>query len=59
MADNHEHAFEGVSNPAREKTLGERPVSDQDIQEIHEDIEDLSDDLDDLRSKGDQTLPPG
>ncbi len=50
--------LEGVGEPAREKTLGERPVSDRDIEQIHDHIEDLQGDLADLRTKGDQTLQP-
>ena len=55
MAERDE-MLEGVGNPAREKTLGEHPVSNQDIEEIHEDIEDLNDELADLRSRGEDTF---
>ena len=48
--------LEGVGNPAREKTLGEQPVSDQDIKEIHDDIADVNDDLADLRTRGDEIV---
>ncbi|HEX2054569.1 MAG TPA: hypothetical protein VHJ78_12695 [Actinomycetota bacterium] len=51
MAEDVPETFEGVGDPAREKTLGEQPVSDQDIAEIHEDIEDLRDELADLRAR--------
>lgn len=48
--------LEGVGNSARQKTLGEQPVSDQDIAEIHKEIEDLNQDLAKLRAEGDRTF---
>lgn len=48
--------LEGVGNPAREKTLAEHPVSDRDIEEIHDDIADLQDDLADLKSQSDEIV---
>jgi cob(I)alamin adenosyltransferase len=58
MADDQvdEQMFEGVGDPARQKTLGERSVSDQDIEEIREDIAELNEDLAKLRAEGDATF---
>lgn len=55
MADDQVDAptVEGVGDPARQKTLGEQPVSDQDIEEIREDIAELNEDLARLRAEGD------
>ncbi len=46
----------GVGNSARQKSLGELPVSDQDIAEIHKEIEDLNKDLAKLRAEGDRAF---
>lgn len=54
--DVDEPMLEGVGNPARQKTLGEQPVSDQDIEEIREDIANLNKDLEKLRARGDATF---
>ena len=58
MADDQidEPMLEGVGDPARQKTLGERPVSDQDIEEIREDIAELKENLAKLRAEGDATF---
>lgn len=58
MADDEvdEPMFEGVGDPARQKTLGERSVSDQDIEEIREDIAELNEDLAKLRAEGEATF---
>lgn len=58
MADDQaeEPMFEGVEDPARQKTLGEQSVSDQDIEEIREDIAELNEDLAKLRAEGDATF---
>lgn len=40
------------------KTLGEFPVSDQDIQDLSDRIDRLKGELDDLRVRGDSELPP-
>ena len=58
MADDQvdEQMFEGVGDPARQKTLGERSVSDQDIEEIREDIAELNEDLAKLRAEGEATF---
>ncbi|CAN5750978.1 hypothetical protein BH23ACT12_BH23ACT12_22440 [soil metagenome] len=52
-----ESMLEGVGNSAaRQKTLGEQPVSDQDIAEIHQEIADLNKDLARLRAEGEATF---
>lgn len=58
MADEEidEPMLEGVGDPARQKTLGERPVSDADIADIHKDIEELNEDLAELREEGERTF---
>jgi hypothetical protein len=54
MDEDPEETFEGVGDPAREKTLGERPVSDQDIREIQDHIDHLRDELADLEAREDE-----
>lgn len=58
MADDeiNDPMLEGVGDPARQKTLGEQPVSDADIEEIHKDIEELNEDLAKLRAEGERTF---
>ncbi len=56
----HDEAMEGVGDPAKEKNLGERPVSDEDVDPIRDDLVELNDDLRDLRARerGDLRSPP-
>lgn len=58
MADDEvdEPMLEGVGDPARQKTLGEQSVSDQDIEEIREDIAEVNEDLARLRAEGEATF---
>lgn len=51
-----DHPLEGVGNSARQKTLGEQPVSNQDIAEIRKRIEELNKDLAKLEAEGDRTF---
>lgn len=59
MTDNEKkERFRGVGEPARQKTLGERPVSDKDIQELSDRIDRLNTELEDLKARGATDLPP-
>lgn len=53
----HKDMFQGIGVAAKKnKTLGERPVDDKDIQEIHDDLNALRDDLTELKAKGEEVF---
>lgn len=53
MAQEHKgQTDEDAGEPALQKTVGERPVSDQDIEQIRKDLAELRADLEDLRARG-------
>ncbi|MGQ0680026.1 MAG: hypothetical protein ACT4OM_10315 [Actinomycetota bacterium] len=45
-----DEVIEGIGEPANQMTLGERPVSDQDIEALRRDLAQLRRNLDELRS---------
>lgn len=56
MAEPLTDPIEGPDEPARQKTLGEQPVSDADIAKIHEDIKEVNEDLNRLKAEGDRVF---
>lgn len=52
MNDNEE-TFEGVGEPASQKTVGERPVSQQDIKDLHQRNKKEREALESLKARGD------
>lgn len=53
----HKDMFQGVGVAAeKSKTLGDRPVSDEDIKQIQDDLNALRDDLTELKAKGDEVF---